>query len=83
MDPDWALSLRQQCEAAGIAYFFKQAGSILGAEWGMAGKGGHELARVPRELRVRQYPKPVARRVSPETTARSALLTEENALQAV
>ncbi len=26
MDPDWARSLRDQCQAAGVAYFFKQWG---------------------------------------------------------
>jgi protein gp37 len=56
MDPAWALSLREQCEEASAAYFFKQAGSVLATELGMAGKGGHELTRLPRELRVRDYP---------------------------
>jgi len=31
MDPDWARSLRDQCKAAGVAFFFKQWGSWLGA----------------------------------------------------
>lgn len=29
MHPDWALSLRDQCQAAGVPYFFKQWGEYL------------------------------------------------------
>jgi protein gp37 len=37
MHPDWARSIRDQCEAAGVAFFFKQWG-----EWGSAkGQPGH------------------------------------------
>jgi protein gp37 len=40
MHPDWARSVRDQCQAAGVAFFFKQWG-----EWGMTaehGFGGYE-----------------------------------------
>jgi protein gp37 len=57
MDPSWALGLRQQCRSAGVKFFFKQAGSALAREWGMEGKG-HELSRVPSQLRVREFPGP-------------------------
>lgn len=44
MHPDWARSLRDQCQAAGVAYFFKQWG-----EWGpLAG-----------ELHVKEYSKAI------------------------
>jgi len=32
MHPDWARSLRDQCAAAGLAYFFKQHGEWLGSD---------------------------------------------------
>ncbi len=74
MDPAWANSLRRQCEAANVAYFFKQAGSVLAAEWGMPGKGGHDLIGVPAELQERQYPNsPGAVGTTAQTLARSRL----------
>jgi protein gp37 len=55
MDPSWARSLRDQCNTAGTKYFFKQTGSVLAREWGMEGKG-HDLSRVPVDLRLREFP---------------------------
>jgi protein gp37 len=43
MDPDWARSLRDQCAAAGVPFFFKRMGGKFG-DW------------VPEDLRVRQWP---------------------------
>lgn len=34
MHPDWARSLRDQCQAAGVAFFFKQAGAWTAWEFG-------------------------------------------------
>lgn len=34
MHPDWARSLRDQCQAAGVPFFFKQWGAWLPWEWG-------------------------------------------------
>lgn len=39
MHPEWACSLRDQCQAAGVPFLFKQAGSVLAREWGCSGKG--------------------------------------------
>ena len=39
MHPDWARSLRDQCQAARTPFLFKQAGSVLAREWGCTGKG--------------------------------------------
>lgn len=39
MEADWARSLHDQCIAAGIPFFFKQAGTVLAKEWGATGKG--------------------------------------------
>jgi protein gp37 len=41
MNPDWARSIKRQCEAQGVAFFFKQ----------MSGKG-----EIPADLMVRQWP---------------------------
>ena len=42
MNPDWARSLRDQCQAAGVPFFFKQ----------MSGK-----APIPKDLMIREFPK--------------------------
>ena len=39
MHPEWARSLRDQCQVAGVPFLFKQAGSVLARVWGCAGKG--------------------------------------------
>ena len=36
----WAISLRDQCAAAGVPFLFKQSGSVLAREAGHRGKGG-------------------------------------------
>ena len=40
MHPDWARSLRDQCQAAGVAFFFKQWG-----EWSPNETAGHDYAQ--------------------------------------
>lgn len=47
MNPEWARSLRDQCQAAGVAYFMKQMGSTYGP------KKGHEP---PADLDIKQFP---------------------------
>jgi protein gp37 len=39
MRVEWARSIRDQCEAAGVSFFFKQAGAVLAREWGVLGSG--------------------------------------------
>ena len=41
MHPDWARSLRDQCNSAGVPFFFKQWG-----EWGALGQSNPKLAHV-------------------------------------
>ncbi|MGH3656696.1 MAG: phage Gp37/Gp68 family protein [Micromonosporaceae bacterium] len=41
MHLDWARDLRDQCEAAGVPFFFKQAGSVLARRWGCTDPKGH------------------------------------------
>jgi protein gp37 len=53
MKPDWARSIKQQCEEAGVAYFFKQWGT-----WGADGRKRNKHAN-GRELDGKtwdQYP---------------------------
>jgi protein gp37 len=47
MEQAWAESLRDQCAAAGVAYFMKQMGSVFGPN------KGHD---VPAELDIKQFP---------------------------
>lgn len=55
MDPDWARKVRDAAAAAGVPFFFKQAGTVLAGEWGIPGTG-HRLADLPAEFRIQQYP---------------------------
>ena len=54
MHPEWARGLRDQCVAAGVAFHFKQAGSVLAREWGASGKGA-DPSEWP-EAFPREYP---------------------------
>jgi protein gp37 len=54
----WAVSLKEQCEAAGVPFFFKQFGqNPVGVPVGykITGKGG-DWSEWPEHLRVRQFP---------------------------
>lgn len=51
---EWATAIRDQCAEAGVAYFFKQTGTVLAKEWGVAGKG-HDASAWPVSL-PREYP---------------------------
>ncbi|MDT8419365.1 MAG: DUF5131 family protein [Desulfuromonadales bacterium] len=58
MHPDWARSVRDQCAAAGVPFFFKQWG-----EWGpeeMVGRASH---RFPEGVRVSRVGKKAAGRI--------------------
>jgi protein gp37 len=56
MQPTWARDLRDQCVAAGVPFLFKQAGSVLAAEWGCRSHKGTDMAEWPEEFRIREYP---------------------------
>lgn len=47
MDPDWARSLRDQCQAANVAFFMKQMGGTR-----------KPFAPIPDNLLIRQFPTP-------------------------
>ena len=48
MHPDWARSLRDQCQAAGVAFFMKQMGGVRDKR--------HDLEDMPEGLRIREFP---------------------------
>jgi len=48
MHPDWARSLRDQCQAAGVAFFMKQ--------WGGVRDKRHNLSDLPEDIRIREFP---------------------------
>lgn len=48
MQIEWARSLRDQCQAAGIAYFFKQVGGCPDKR--------DKLSDIPEDLRIREFP---------------------------
>lgn len=43
MEWDWAASIRDQCAAAGVPFYFKQSGTVLAREWGYVGKGSDPI----------------------------------------
>jgi protein gp37 len=52
---EWLRSLHLQCALAGIPYFCKQLGSVLGRELGAGLKGG-DWSAWPEDLKIRQFP---------------------------
>jgi protein gp37 len=46
MHPDWVLSLRDQCQDAGVPFFFKQWGEFVPVDWVRAGSSGFPVRRV-------------------------------------
>jgi protein gp37 len=58
MHLDWARQLRDQCAAAGVPFHFKQLGTQLATELGIAGKGD-DFDALPAEFQIREYPKGV------------------------
>jgi protein gp37 len=60
MHPDWARALLDQCQAAGVAVFVKQLGSVWARHHRTDPKGAG-WSRWPQVLRVRDYPRAGAR----------------------
>jgi protein gp37 len=55
MHPGWAQTLRDQCQAVGMPYFFKQAGRELAKEWGCASSKGDNPSEWPEQF-PREFP---------------------------
>ncbi len=56
MNPEWILSLRNQCRTAGVAFFLKQLGSVLAKRWRLKDSKGADWNEWPAALRVREMP---------------------------
>jgi protein gp37 len=56
LDPAWARDLLAQARKHDVAFFFKQTGSKLAAAWDLTDPKGEDLAELPDDLRVREYP---------------------------
>lgn len=56
MAEEWARNLVQQCAAAGVATFVKQAGTVLAKSWGCADRKGGDPLEWPADLQVREFP---------------------------
>src|SRR5262249_16138306 len=55
--PDWFRQARDDCKVTGTKFFFKQAGVVLGKEWGCRDEKGGDPAQWPREFRIRELPR--------------------------
>jgi protein gp37 len=60
MDPEWTQAIVAQCDAAGVPVFFKQAGKVLGREWGCPDGHGADWSTWPEWARRREFPRSVA-----------------------
>ena len=56
LDPDWVRVLRDQCAAAGVAFFCKQLGEAWALAHGNTDHKGGDPESWPEDLRVRQFP---------------------------
>ena len=56
MHPAWAVSVLEQCRAAGVPAFFKQTGSHLARLHGYQDAKGGDLSELPPAWRVREVP---------------------------
>jgi protein gp37 len=60
LDLSWARHLREQCDTAGVPYFFKQMGENVTTYNGLSNvrfrEKGSSLDDIPADLRVRQFP---------------------------
>jgi protein gp37 len=55
MELGWAISIAEQCRAAGVPFFMKQMGTAWAKKNGLGGKGT-DVADLPLELRARELP---------------------------
>lgn len=75
-NPEWARSLRDQCQCDGVAFFMKQFGSnpighSKGDLFEMTDRAGGSINEFPEDLRIRQFPGDSACAKSVEPPARA------------
>jgi protein gp37 len=56
MQETWALSIVEQCRAAGVAPFVKQMGTVWAKQNGASDTKGGDWSEWPEEFRVREFP---------------------------
>lgn len=56
MEAAWVKDIQDQCKKAGVAFFFKQLGSVWASRIGTKDRKGSDWHDLPLELRVREYP---------------------------
>jgi protein gp37 len=56
-EPEWLLSLRDQCASSGVPFWMKQTGTVLARRLGLPGKG-EDWDDLPPDYQVRQLPQP-------------------------
>lgn len=56
MDAQWVRDIRDACAEQGVAFFFKQAGNVLGKAWGTKKPHGDDPSEWPSEFRLQQLP---------------------------
>jgi len=52
----WYRDVRDQCKDAGVSFFMKQLGSVLGRQHAASGRG-ESLEDIPSDLHVREFPR--------------------------
>lgn len=60
MKPEWVRQCQRNCRNHKVAFFFKQAGTVLAREWNCTDLKGTIPDEWPEEFRVREYPRPLA-----------------------
>lgn len=61
MDPEWATQVQGMCSAQGVAFFFKQTGTVLASELGLSSRNGDKTDEYPSSLThlaTQSYPQP-------------------------
>lgn len=48
---EWAQEIQDECNTAGVAFFFKQTGRVLASEWGIPNSKGSKAEEWPAEYR--------------------------------
>lgn len=56
MHEEWVIEVREQCRAASVPFFMKQAGTVLAKQWGCKEKKGGDIESFPPVLQAREYP---------------------------
>lgn len=56
MELAWAAGIKAQCEAQGVAFFFKQTGTVLAKKMGLKNGKGDDISEWPEWLQVQNFP---------------------------